>query len=138
MQPILATHSCKEQCCRLHATDHFNQISGEYAIVISEQYRLLYRSRSDIEASSCRGLEKTKEHVVFREVEHLTQGKTFADVKDLVETTYAHIDELSIFERISIEVDASDEVTYCSYVWKSTSWRALIVISRLEAQTSSI
>lgn len=65
---------------------------------------------------SCSGLEKTKEHVVFREVEHLTEGRTFNDVKELVEETYAHIDQLSIFDKISIEVDASDEVSFSSAI----------------------
>ena len=45
-----------------------------------------------------------------RELEELTAGRTFADVQETIANTYIGLSQLGIFDRINIQVDASDEV----------------------------
>ncbi len=60
--------------------------------------------------SAYRGLDKTKEHIVAHELQELTAGKTFADVQDTIANTYIGLSQLGVFDKINIQVDASDEV----------------------------
>ena len=45
-----------------------------------------------------------------RELEELTAGRTFADVQETIANTYIGLSQLGIFDRINIQVDASNEV----------------------------
>ena len=58
----------------------------------------------------CRGAERTKPETIASEIERLQDGKTFAEVQESVHEAYLRLQELGIFEAISIEIDTADEV----------------------------
>ena len=81
-----------------------------HSVIYLESITLVPRGPPSLIGSTqcCRGLEKTKDGVVARELERLTQATTFQQVQRQVEEAYMAIDQLDIFETINIEIDANE------------------------------
>lgn len=61
----------------------------------------------------CRGLEKTREAVVERELEVLEQVETFSELRDVLENLYLSLENLNIFTAINLTAAEPPVVSLC-------------------------